>query len=99
MLQDTLQCEFEMQEGVMRVWADPGIREQELFAAPGTATEFFSGGCQLLLCNVLVLLFCNILPWACGQLRVDCSGRLWHRERLQSQAQGVSCSSGSLDLP
>ncbi len=33
-----------MQAGVMRVWADQGIREQEVFAAPGTATEFFSGG-------------------------------------------------------
>jgi hypothetical protein len=37
-------CEFEMVNGVVRVWADED-RESEVFAPPGTATEFFSGGC------------------------------------------------------
>lgn len=50
-LQDTLQCEFEMQAGVMHVWADPGTREQEVFQVPGTATEFFSGGCPGVRCR------------------------------------------------
>lgn len=36
-------CEFGMVEGVMGVWADDS-RQQQLYAIPGTAVEFFSGG-------------------------------------------------------
>ncbi|EFN59016.1 hypothetical protein CHLNCDRAFT_137692 [Chlorella variabilis] len=39
--QDVLPCELEMVEGVMQMWADDS-REQQVFAPPGTATEFFS---------------------------------------------------------
>ena len=35
-------CDCEMHNGVMRVWADES-REEELWAPPGTSTEFFSG--------------------------------------------------------
>jgi threonine synthase len=51
--QEELQCQFAMVDGVMRVWADEE-REQQLFAPPGSATDFFSGwraACRGLCCR------------------------------------------------
>ncbi|KAL4859603.1 AMP deaminase [Chlorella vulgaris] len=39
--QEVMPCEFGMVEGVMGVWADDS-RQQQLYAIPGTAVEFFS---------------------------------------------------------
>lgn len=44
--QEPIPCCFEMLNGVMRVWADES-REQELWAPPGSPTDFFSGGGRL----------------------------------------------------
>jgi hypothetical protein len=41
-LQDVMPCDCEMADGVMQVWADKS-RQEELWAPPGTCTEFFSG--------------------------------------------------------
>ena len=39
-------CDCDMANGVLRVWADES-RQEELWAPPGTSTEFFSGATGL----------------------------------------------------